>query len=78
MKREGNKMEDVHIRYEGDFFLTGLALLFIALKLCGVIHWSWLWVLSPLWIPFGLIIIFTLVILVCKIIKKGVDKTKVV
>lgn len=42
MKREENKMEDVHIRYEGDFFLTGLALLFIALKLCGVIHWSWL------------------------------------
>jgi len=76
MKREGNKMENVHIRYEGDLFLTGLALLFIALKLCGVIHWSWLWVLSPLWIPFGLIVIFILVILVCKIIKKGLTKQK--
>lgn len=27
-----------------------LALTFIILKLCGVISWSWLWVLSPLWI----------------------------
>lgn len=27
-----------------------LALLFIGLKLGGVIAWSWLWVLSPLWI----------------------------
>jgi len=33
-----------------------LALLFIALKLCNVIDWSWLWVLSPLWIPVVLLI----------------------
>jgi len=29
--------------------LEGLALLFIGLKLCNVIDWSWLWVLAPLW-----------------------------
>ena len=28
-----------------------LGLLFIALRLCGVIDWSWWWVLSPIWIP---------------------------
>lgn len=28
-----------------------LAIVFITLKLCGVIQWSWLWVLAPLWIP---------------------------
>jgi len=28
-----------------------LAVAFIVLKLCGVISWSWWWVLSPLWIP---------------------------
>lgn len=27
-----------------------LTVLFVALKLTGVIDWSWLWVLSPLWI----------------------------
>lgn len=32
-------------------FIPLLSILFIALKLCKVIAWSWLWVLSPLWIP---------------------------
>ena len=31
-------------------FCGALTILFIALKLCGTITWSWLWVLSPLWI----------------------------
>jgi len=29
-----------------------LTIAFIVLKLCGVIAWSWLWVLAPLWISF--------------------------
>lgn len=29
---------------------TILLVVFIVLKLCHVINWSWLWVLSPLWI----------------------------
>ena len=32
------------------YFLPMLAILFIGLKLSGAIDWSWLWVLSPLWI----------------------------
>lgn len=31
-----------------------LGLLFIALKLIGVIHWSWVWVLAPFWIPLAI------------------------
>jgi len=35
---------------------TGLlALLFIGLKLGNVINWSWMWVLSPIWIPMALV-----------------------
>jgi len=30
---------------------TVLLLIFIVLKLVGVITWSWLWVLSPIWFP---------------------------
>lgn len=26
-------------------------LAFVILKLCGVIAWKWIWVLSPVWIP---------------------------
>ena len=41
-----------------------LTIVFIALKLCGIIKWSWLWVLSPLWISF----IFWAVILTVAVI----------
>ena len=33
-----------------DILVIALAVLFIALKLCGVITWSWIWVLAPLWL----------------------------
>lgn len=29
-------------------------IVFLVLKLTGVIAWSWLWVTSPLWIGYGL------------------------
>ena len=35
-------------------FTSALAILFIGLKLGGVIAWPWLWVLSPLWIPLAI------------------------
>lgn len=31
-------------------FVGALTIVFITLKLTGVIDWSWLWVLSPIWI----------------------------
>lgn len=37
-------------------FLPILALIFITLKLTDYITWSWLWVLSPLWIPIAIAI----------------------
>lgn len=37
-------------------FLSGLALLFIALKLCSVIAWSWWFVLLPLYIPIMVVV----------------------
>jgi len=33
-----------------------LTIVFITLKLTGVIAWSWWWVLSPIWISFALLI----------------------
>lgn len=32
-------------------FLGILAILLIAFKLLGVINWSWIWVLAPIWAP---------------------------
>lgn len=39
-----------------------LTIVFIILKLTNVIAWSWVWVLSPLWISVGLFL-FVAVIL---------------
>ena len=38
-------------------FVGLLQITFIVLKLVGVISWSWVWVLSPLWISFLITII---------------------
>lgn len=47
-------------------FFGLLAIVFITLKLCGVIAWSWWWVLAPLWIPavsiLQLLVIFIVII----------------
>jgi hypothetical protein len=39
-----------------------LTILFIGLKLMGKITWSWLWVLSPLWIPTVTVVLVLLAI----------------
>lgn len=43
-------------------FPTVLTIVFIVLKLCGVIDWSWVWVLAPMWISFVLWILIIAVI----------------
>lgn len=35
-----------------------LLIVFIVLKLCDVIDWSWWWVLSPLWICIAIGLLF--------------------
>ena len=44
---------------------TLLTVLFVGLKLCNIITWSWVWVLSPLWIGWALGIIILAIILIC-------------
>lgn len=39
---------------QGIGFCGLLAIVFIVLKLTNIIAWSWLWVLSPIWIPFAI------------------------
>ena len=48
-----------------------LTIIFIVLKLLGVIKWSWIWVLSPLWISAVIVLAVFSVILIGGRIKKG-------
>ena len=43
-------------------FVEALALLFIGLKLTGFLPtWTWLWVLSPLWITFSIALVIAII-----------------
>ena len=44
---------------------TLLTVLFVGLKLCNVIDWSWIWVLSPLWISWALTLIILIILIIC-------------
>jgi len=56
-KRERKKMTEP-ASSGGIGFLGLLTILFVALKLTGYIDWSWLWILSPVWIPIVLFVVF--------------------
>ena len=45
-------------------FTTLLTVVFIVLKLCNVITWSWWWVLAPIWIPGAITILGLLFFLI--------------
>jgi hypothetical protein len=47
---------------KGIGFTGVLTIAFVVLKLCGVIKWSWLWVLSPIWISIVLWVLLFVII----------------
>jgi membrane protein implicated in regulation of membrane protease activity len=49
------------VTIQGVTFPTLLTLIFITLKLIGIITWPWIWVLAPLWIGFVLFMGFLLI-----------------
>lgn len=59
-------------------FFAFLGVIFVILKLFNAVTWSWLWVLSPLWLStalvIGILLIFIIVFIVSALSKK--DKTK--
>lgn len=53
----------------GGIGFTGLlTIVFIVLKLLDVIKWSWWWVLSPIWISFGIALVIIFIPLLVAII----------
>ena len=44
----------------GPHLVNMLLVLFVAFKLAGIVAWSWLWVLSPLWITAAVVFIAAL------------------
>ena len=63
--KEENKVSGAGIGFCGL-----LTIVFIVLKLIGVIGWSWLCVLAPLWIPVAVSILFIGIALLAAWIRK--------
>ena len=50
---------------------TGLlTIVFIILKLCGIIAWSWWWVLSPLWISVAVVALIGIIAVFVALLRK--------
>lgn len=47
-------------------FATVLFLIFLVLKLVGVIAWSWWWVTCPLWIGFAIWLVMVFIVVSIK------------
>jgi hypothetical protein len=58
------------ITTSGSGIATILLIVFIVLKLAGLVNWSWLWVLAPFWIPAGFAFLYLCIILVIAIIEE--------
>lgn len=51
-------------------FVGALTIVFITLKLCKIIDWSWWWVLSPILIPVALVLVILLIVGIIYLIVK--------
>ncbi len=83
-RKQRKAMNDIKKQYKeirnnrrGMSPLTTLTMIFVVLKCTNNIDWSWVYVLSPLWMPFGLVIILALLVspvLVCLSLNKAAYK----
>ena len=48
--------------------------IFLTLKLCDIIDWSWWWVTAPLWGPFAVFTIVVAIVCVIAMLVKMLEK----
>ena len=69
-----NSGETKVVRSGGVSLTSILGVVFIVLKLTGVISWSWVWVLAPFWIPLALVVLILAIIIIITIIRFILDR----
>ena len=47
-----------------------LTIVFVILKLCRILTWSWLWIFSPLWLSVALLFVFVIVVFIAGFIMR--------
>lgn len=61
----------------GTSFSGLLFLVFLVLKLVGVIKWSWWWITAPLWIPVALVVVIFVGCFIVLSIKELIDNRRI-
>lgn len=64
----------VEVGGNGIGFFGLLGIVFITLKLTGVIAWSWWWVLAPFWVPLSITLLAIAIIVFFAVVFKGARK----
>lgn len=63
-------MKDKKVRNGGMSFISVLTLIFITLKFTKNISWSWVWVLSLIWISIiSMVVIFAIILIAGRMAK---------
>lgn len=70
LKRKGSEMSDNNRGSDGIGICTVLFVVFLVLKLCGTINWSWWWITAPLWAPAALGILLLGIVIILVLIAK--------
>ena len=60
------------VNNSGFGFFSLLQVLFIGLKLTGYINWTWLWVMSPMWLPVVAVVGIALLFYIISAVVKGI------
>ena len=63
-------VDNNNARSGGIGFFGLLGIVFITLKLCGVIDWEWWLVLAPIWVPTAIALIVLLFVFLWALIKE--------
>ena len=63
-------VDNNNARSGGIGFFGLLGIVFITLKLCGVIDWEWWLVLAPIWVPMAIALIVLLFMFLWAIVKE--------
>lgn len=77
-KNEVNMSKDeTTVRTGGGIGFFGLlTIVFITLKLCHVIDWSWWWVLSPVWITVAIAFVASIALIVLTVCGESKKRRK--
>jgi hypothetical protein len=58
-------MEVKSVHSSGGIGIPGMVfVVFLTLKLIGIIQWSWLWVLAPIWMPVTVLVLMAVILFV--------------